>query len=49
MGRSLGSGREVFRDALSSAGYSESFQEEEPEYDASGDDAYDEELVVAGD
>ena len=46
MGRDLGSGREVFRkalqDALSSAGYFESFQEEEQEYYVLGDDASDE-------
>ena len=45
MGRDPGSGREVFRkaldDALYSAGYPESFQEEEPEYNAMGDDASD--------
>ena len=45
MGRDPGSGREIFRkalqDALSSAGYFESFQEEEPEYPALGDDVSD--------
>ena len=45
MGRDSGSGREVFRkalqDALSSGGYFESFQDEEPEYNAMGDDASD--------
>ena len=45
MGRDLSSGREVFRkalqDILSSAEYFESFQEEEPEYYALGDDASD--------
>ena len=46
MGRDTGSGREIFRkalqDALSSAGYFESFQEEEePEYNAMGDDVSD--------
>ena len=45
MGRDPGTGREVFRkalhDALSSDGYFESFQEEEPEYNAMGDDASD--------
>ena len=42
MGRDLGSGREVFRRALqgafSSGVYFEPFQEEEPEYNALGDD-----------
>ncbi len=47
MGRELGSGRDVFRGALSSAGYSESFQEEEPEYDALGDGAANEEGTTA--
>ena len=42
MGRDLDDGREVFRkalqDAISSVAYFESFQEEEPEYHALGDD-----------
>ena len=42
VGRDPSTGREIFRKALqhalSSAGYFESFQEEEPEYNAMGDD-----------
>ena len=53
MGRDPGSGREVFRkalqDVLSSAEYFESFQEEEPEYNALGDDASDGQGAVASD
>ena len=45
MGRDLGSGREIFRkalqDALSSSEYFDSFQEEEQEYNAMGDDTSD--------
>ncbi len=46
MGKQLGSGAEVFRDALTSAGYFEAYQEEEPEHDALGDDVSSEESVV---
>ena len=53
MGRDPGAGREVFgkalQDALSSNGYSESFQEEEPEYNAMGDDASDGQGTVTSD
>ena len=53
MGREPGAGREVFgkalQDALSSNGYSESFQEEEPEYNAMGDDTSDGQGTVTSD
>ena len=53
MGRDLGSGREVFRRALqdvfSSAVYFEPSQDEEPEYNALGDDVSDGQGAVASD
>ena len=53
MGRDPGSGREVFQKALqgalSPAGYFESFQEEEPEYNALGDDVSGVQSAVASD
>lgn len=55
MGRELASGREVFQNALSevfkdmpplTSEEAESYQDEEPEYEALGDDSYDEERVA---
>ena len=37
MGKEIGSGAEVFKEALTSAGYSEAYEEEEPEHDPMGD------------
>ena len=49
MGKQIGGGAEVFRDALTSAGYIEAYRDEEPEHDALGDDVSNEERVtVAG-
>ena len=47
MGKSITGGREVFMDALTSAGFEEEFDESENEYDTVGEQAYDDAATVA--
>ena len=40
MGKSIPGGREVFQNALTSAGFAEEFDQPEDEYDAMGEQSY---------
>ena len=49
MGKPIPSGRDVFRNALNSAGFVEEFDDPEDEYDAMGERAYDDDAAAAAD
>ena len=49
MGKSMPGGREVFRNALTSAGFVEEFDESEDEHDSVGERAYDDDVAEAAD